>query len=80
MTQSSRLVLARNVVNLRHARNLTQAELAERSGLDRSYVGSIEQARRNISIDNIDRLAAALDVPTRDLFAAPVPPATAPAV
>jgi transcriptional regulator with XRE-family HTH domain len=40
------------------------------AGLDRSYVGSIEQARRNVSIDNIDRLARALGVDARDLFEA----------
>ena len=70
MTQTSRLRVARNVVNLRHAQNITQAELASLAGLDRSYVGSIEQARRNVSIDNIDRLAGALGVDTKDLFEA----------
>ncbi|HEX7686678.1 MAG TPA: helix-turn-helix transcriptional regulator [Burkholderiaceae bacterium] len=63
--------------NLRHARNLTQAELASRCGLDRSYIGSIEQARRNISIDNIDRLAEALGVQARDLLARIVLPGEA---
>ncbi len=69
MIQTSRLRVAVNVVNLRHARDLTQAKLASISGLDRSYVGSIEQARRNVSIDNIDRLAQALGVDVRELFA-----------
>ncbi len=40
------------------------------AGLDRSYVGSIEQARRNVSIDNIDRIASALGVDPLALFAA----------
>ncbi len=70
MSQSSRLRVARNMVNLRHARNITQAELASMAGLDRSYVGSIEQARRNVSIDNIDRIASALGVDPQALFAA----------
>ena len=69
MTQTSRLRVARNVVNLRHALNITQAQLASRSGLHRSYVGSIEQARRNVSIDSIDRLAEALGVDALDLLA-----------
>jgi transcriptional regulator with XRE-family HTH domain len=69
VTQTSRLLVARNVIKLRHAQNISQAELASRAGLHRSYVGSIEQARRNVSIDNIDRLAEALGVVARDLFA-----------
>jgi len=69
VTPSSRVRVAVNVINLRHARDLTQAELASLSGLDRSYVGSIEQARRNVSVDNIDRLADALGVDVMDLFA-----------
>ncbi len=69
MIQTSRVRVAVNVINLRHARDLTQAKLASLSGLDRSYVGSIEQARRNVSIDNIDRLAVALGVDVEALFA-----------
>jgi len=75
MSHPSRLRLARNVVNLRHARGISQAELALMSGLDRSYIGSIEQARRNVSIDNIDRIAGALGVDPPVLledFAAPM--------
>ncbi len=75
MTQASRLLVARNVINLRHASNLSQAELAVRSGLHRSYVGSIEQARRNVSIDTLDRLADALGVQARDLFSGTSQPA-----
>ncbi len=70
MNQSSRLRVARNVVNLRHAQNISQAQLALMSGLDRSYLGSIEQARRNVSIDNIDRIATALGVDSQVLLSA----------
>ena len=70
MSQTSRLRVARNVINLRHAQNITQAQLASMSGLDRSYLGSIEQARRNVSIDNIDRIATALGVDSQVLLAA----------
>jgi transcriptional regulator with XRE-family HTH domain len=43
--------------------------LAERAGIHRTYVGSVERAERNVSIDNICRLAWALSVDVRDLFA-----------
>lgn len=69
MIQSARLLPARNLINLRHAKNRSQAQLASGAGLDRSYIGSIEQANRNVSIDNIERLARAFDVHVRDLFA-----------
>jgi transcriptional regulator with XRE-family HTH domain len=59
-----------NVINLRHSQQMTQVELASRSGLHRSYIGSIEQARRNVSIDNIGVLADALGVDAQSLFAA----------
>jgi len=70
VNQPLRLRLARNLVNLRYARNLSQAALAQISGLDRSYIGSIEQARRNVSIDTIDRIAEALGVDAQSLLIA----------
>jgi transcriptional regulator with XRE-family HTH domain len=69
VNQPLRLRLARNLVNLRYARDLSQAALAQISGLDRSYIGSIEQARRNVSIDTIDRIADALGVDAQSLLA-----------
>jgi transcriptional regulator with XRE-family HTH domain len=67
--EPSRLRVARNLLNLRHARGLTQSELGVLAGLDRTYICSIEQGRRNVSIDSIDRLAAALGVDAQDLLA-----------
>lgn len=54
----------------RLAKGLSQEGLAELSGLHRTYVGSVERAERNVSIDNIERLAHALGVKIRDLFGA----------
>ena len=65
----SKKIVAENVRTLRLARQLSQEKLAERSGLHRTYVGSIERGERNISIENIDRLAAALEVAAVDLLA-----------
>jgi transcriptional regulator with XRE-family HTH domain len=47
---------------------MSQEQLAQKAGIDRSYVGGVERGERNISLDNIAKLAAALKVPPRLLF------------
>jgi transcriptional regulator with XRE-family HTH domain len=65
--ESARQVFAANVRKLRRAHGLSQEELAELSDLHRTYVGSVERGERNVSIDNMERLANALRVTLREL-------------
>lgn len=52
----------------RFALNLSQEDLAELCGLHRTYIGSVERAERNISIDNMEKIATALKTELRDLL------------
>lgn len=63
----TRLAFASNLRREREARNISQEALADRAGLHRTYVSSVERGERNISIDNMHRLAVALGVPVEKL-------------
>ncbi len=71
MSQSARQTLARNVRLCRLLRGLSQEQLGDRAGLDRSYVGAIERAERNPGIDTIAKLADALELGLTDLLGEP---------
>lgn len=60
--------LAKRVRLFRLARGWSQEVLADVCGLHRSYIGSVERAERNISIDNVEKIAQALGIPIRDLI------------
>lgn len=57
-----------NVKKLRIAAKITQAELANRIGVDRAYVSGLELGQRNITILSLWRVAEALDVPMKSFF------------
>jgi len=59
---SARRIFAENLRKARLAKGLSQEDLAELANLHRTYVGSVERAERNVSIDNMERLAAAVGV------------------
>ncbi len=48
--------------------NLSQEELAERAGVHRTYIGMIERAEKNITLQNIEKIAKALGINITHLF------------
>lgn len=54
--------LAANLKRLRAERGWSQEQLAHEAGLHRTFIAHVERKMRNISIDNIERLAVALGV------------------
>ncbi len=61
-------LFARNLRRLRNSAGYSQEELADRAGLHRTYISSIERGHRNLSLENIFRLAEALNCDPRDLL------------
>ena len=59
--------LGQNVRQRREARALTQEKLAERAGLDATYISGIERGLRNPGIKNVAKLAKALGLTTSEL-------------
>ena len=65
---SGRQILARNVRTRRLDLGWSQEQLAEVTGLHRTYVGAVEREERNVSIDIIDRFARAFRISTGELL------------
>lgn len=64
----TRRELGDRIRRLRRERGISQEELGYRSGLHRTYIGSIERAEQNVSVDNIHKIAKALKVSVGELF------------
>ena len=68
MSASERRALGANVRAARQRKEWSQEELADHCGLHRTYVGGIERGERNVSFENILRIAGALGVVPADLL------------
>lgn len=61
-------VFGTNVRKYRKDKGISQEKLAELCGLHRTYISDIERFQRSISLENIQRIADALEVETYKLF------------
>ncbi len=52
----------------RHQKGFSQEELAARAGVHRTYIGMIERAEKNITLENIEKVIKALGLKISDFF------------
>jgi transcriptional regulator with XRE-family HTH domain len=64
-------IFATNLRRIRHAKELSQDELAYKAGVSRSYLSQIEKGAFFASLKIVGRLADALDVEPAELLALP---------
>lgn len=62
------LTFGARVREMRVAAGMSQEDLAERTSLHRTYIGSVERGERNLAIGNCYALADALNVPLREML------------
>ena len=64
-------VMAINLRRIRHDKQMTQEELADRAGLSARYIGAIERANKSASVTVLGRIAEALGVEAAALIKRP---------
>lgn len=60
--------IGRRIRNYRTQRGLSQEKLAELSGCHPTYIGQVERSEKNATLESIEKIASALNVPLSQLF------------
>lgn len=68
MNENILFAFGQRVRKLRLERCLSQEELADKCGLHRTYISDVELGKRNVSLENIARIAESLEISLPDLF------------
>lgn len=61
-------VFASNVKRYRNLKGLSQEAFAEKAGLHRTYISAVDREKRSIALDNVQKIADALEIKTYLLF------------
>lgn len=61
-------VFSTNLKKYRNAIGLSQEAFADKAGLHRTYISAIECGKRSIALDNVQKIADALEIDTYSLF------------
>ncbi len=62
------ILLGKSIKYFRKEKNLTQASLAMKTGVNRTYMGAIERGERNLSFTKVLEIARALDIKVLELL------------
>lgn len=68
MQEEIRVAYGKAVRAIRQNKKISQEELGDLCGLHRTYISDIELGKRNVSLENIDKIAHALQVKKSELF------------
>jgi len=63
-----RLAIGNRIRDLRKHRSFSQEALANKADIDRTYMTSVENGKRNISIINLEKIINALNISLADFF------------
>jgi transcriptional regulator with XRE-family HTH domain len=63
-----KIKIGQRIKELRDVANMSQKDLSFAADLDRSYIASVENGQRNVSIVNIEKIANALGVSLTTFF------------
>jgi len=63
-----KIKIGQRIKQLRETATMSQKDLSYAADLDRSYIASIENGQRNVSIVNIEKIATALNVTIKEFF------------
>ena len=68
MPEKIRVAYGKAVRTIRQDKKVSQEELADLCGLHRTYISDIELGKRNVSLENIDKIAYALQMKKSEIF------------
>lgn len=68
---SIKVKVGQRIRELRNEIGISQEALANKAEIDRTYVTDVENGRRNISIENLEKLVNSLEIPFKDFFDSP---------
>jgi transcriptional regulator with XRE-family HTH domain len=74
---SLREIVAGNLRRLRHAKGISQEELADRADIDRNYVGKLEREENAATVDMLEKLSVVLEIDPVEFFQRRTTPADA---
>ncbi len=61
-------IVGANIKEIRKQKKLTQEELAEKCGLQTSYLAGVERGDRNITLQTLEKISVGLEVNAKELF------------